>query len=204
MRIILLGLFSVTLARHLFSISNPRPPQQQVRKGRLTRQGAAEDLQPHTDAPVVEPGLRIDADVAGHHGDGQLVEDRDLLLTVSFKYLLMHKGGKAKSLRARLSRDKREIHSFHKVSLSNPQCWGGIRGGEEKWIRHGPCPQEAPIFWGSGERRRREYFDNLGEIYECPGTATELWDFQRRKGRGRPSGSRWRLNQPLDLWGGGF
>ena len=73
---------------------------------RPTWQRAAKDLHPQADAPVVEPGLRVYADVAGHHGDGQLVENGDLLFTVSFKYLGTHRG-KGRSFRARLSRDRR-------------------------------------------------------------------------------------------------
>lgn len=49
-------------------------------------QWAAQDLHPHTDAPIIKPGLRVYANVAGHHGDWQLIEHRGLLLTVSFKY----------------------------------------------------------------------------------------------------------------------
>lgn len=60
--------------------------------GGLTWQWAAQDLHPQTDAAVVKPGLRVDADVAGHHGDGQLVEHRNLLFAVSFEYLFMYKG----------------------------------------------------------------------------------------------------------------
>lgn len=58
----------------------------------LTRQQAAQDLHPHADAPVVEPGLWVYANVAGHHGDRQLVENRDLLFMVPFKDLFTHKG----------------------------------------------------------------------------------------------------------------
>lgn len=68
------------------------PALREVRGDTLTRQQAAEDLHPHADAPVVEPGLRVYADVAGHHGNRQLVENRDLLFTVPFKDLVMHKG----------------------------------------------------------------------------------------------------------------
>lgn len=57
------------------------------RADKPTWQRAAKDLHPQADAPVAEPGLRVDADVAGHHGHGQLVENGDLLLTVPFKYL---------------------------------------------------------------------------------------------------------------------
>lgn len=60
--------------------------------GKLTWQWAAQDLHPHTDAPIIKPGLRVYANVAGHHGDWQLIEHRGLLLTVSFKYLLTLKG----------------------------------------------------------------------------------------------------------------
>lgn len=60
--------------------------------GKLTWQWAAQDLHPHTDAPIIKPGLRVYANVAGHHGDWQLIEHRGLLLIVSFKYLLTLKG----------------------------------------------------------------------------------------------------------------
>lgn len=84
-------------------------------KDNLTWQRAAKDLHPHADAPVVKPGLRVDADVAGHHGDGQLVENRDLLFTVSFKYLFMHEGGKENLLELDHQGIKGSvIHSFHK------------------------------------------------------------------------------------------
>lgn len=78
--------------------TSPPPILQEGREDALTWQRAAEDLQPHADAPAVEPGLRVEADVPGHRGDGQLVENRDLLFTVSFEYLLMHEGGKERRL----------------------------------------------------------------------------------------------------------
>lgn len=97
MRKRLCGLFLFTLlAKHLCSVSTCPAGSM----GRLTWQRAAEDLHPQADAPIIEPGLWVYADVARHHGDGQLVEDRNLLFTVSFKYLLMHKGEKRESFRA--------------------------------------------------------------------------------------------------------
>lgn len=60
--------------------------------GKLTWQRAAQDLHPHADVPIIEPGLRVYANVAGDHGDWQLIEHRNLLLAVPFKYLLALKG----------------------------------------------------------------------------------------------------------------
>lgn len=53
----------------------------------LTWQGAAQHLQTHADATLLEPGLWVDADVTGHHGHGQLAENWDLLLAVPLEYL---------------------------------------------------------------------------------------------------------------------
>lgn len=68
-----------------------------MRKGKLTWQRAAQNLHPHADAAIIKPRLGVDANVACHQGDGQLVEDRDLLFTVAFKYLFMNKGKKGDS-----------------------------------------------------------------------------------------------------------
>ena len=58
------------------------------------------------------------ADVACHHGDGQLVQYRDLLFTVSFKYLFMHKGEKETLLELDYQVMKESvIHSVRKISL---------------------------------------------------------------------------------------
>lgn len=46
--------------------------------GAPTWQGAAQDLRPQADGAVLEPGLRVDADVAGHHRRGQQVQHRRL------------------------------------------------------------------------------------------------------------------------------
>ena len=64
----LLSLFLFVLAGHLLSIS--APTLQEAQEGELTWQWAAQDLHSHADAPVIKPGLRVYADVAGHHGDG--------------------------------------------------------------------------------------------------------------------------------------
>lgn len=40
---------------------------------KLTWQWAAQDLHPQADAPIIEPGLWIYTNVAGHHGDWQLI-----------------------------------------------------------------------------------------------------------------------------------
>lgn len=140
------GVILLVLARRLLPISPPIP--QEVREDTLTWQRAAEDLQPHADAPAVEPGLRVDADVAGHRGDGQLVENRDLLFTVSFKYLLMHKGGgKETPLELDYQGMKEsETHSCHKTSLGNTARVLGIKGKRQP-SRAWTCPQEVPISW---------------------------------------------------------
>lgn len=52
---------------------------------RLTRHGAAEDLQPHTQSAV--PALRDDSDVAGQHGLCQLIHDRNILIIASKEQL---------------------------------------------------------------------------------------------------------------------
>ena len=53
-----------------------------------TWHGAAKDLSPHTDAATVEPGARVDSNVACHHGCREHVQYWDLLLFVPYKYLL--------------------------------------------------------------------------------------------------------------------
>lgn len=87
----LLSLFLFALAGHLFCISTPTLQEAREGEVELTWQRAAQDLHSHADAPIIKPGPWVYADVAGHHGDRQLVENRDLLLTVSFKYLFMLK-----------------------------------------------------------------------------------------------------------------
>lgn len=52
---------------------------------RLTRHGAAQHLQPHTQRAV--PALRDDSDVAGQHGLRQLVHHRSVLIAVSEEQL---------------------------------------------------------------------------------------------------------------------
>lgn len=52
---------------------------------RLTRQGAAEDLQPHAQGAV--PALRDDPDVTGDHGLRQLVHHWSVLIAVSKEQL---------------------------------------------------------------------------------------------------------------------
>lgn len=117
MRKRLCGLFLFTLlAKHLSSTGVPS--LQEAQKGRPTWQRAAKDLHPHADAPIIEPGLGVYADVACHHGDGQLVQYRDLLFTVSFKYLFMHKGEKETLLELDYQVMKESvIHSVRKISL---------------------------------------------------------------------------------------
>ena len=51
----------------------------------LTRQGAAEHLDPHTQTAV--PALRDDPDVTGDYGLRQLVHHRSVLITVSKEQL---------------------------------------------------------------------------------------------------------------------
>ena len=58
---------------------------------RLTRQGAAKHLQPHTQCAV--PALRDDSDVAGHHRHCQLVHHWSVLITVSKEQLDRHERG---------------------------------------------------------------------------------------------------------------
>lgn len=59
----------------------------------LTWQGAAQDLEPHADAALLEPGTGVDADVPRHQRHGQHVQHWRLLLAVPFKNLARTNGG---------------------------------------------------------------------------------------------------------------
>lgn len=59
---------------------------------RFTREGAAQNLQPHAERAV--PALRDDSDVASHHGHGEPVHHGRFLITVCKEQLeIQVKGG---------------------------------------------------------------------------------------------------------------
>lgn len=70
----------------IFESCHTQPCQHELPKA-LTWQGAAQDLQPHADAALLEPGAGVDADVTRHQRHRQHVQHWDLLLAVPFKNL---------------------------------------------------------------------------------------------------------------------
>lgn len=84
--------------------------------GGLTRQRAAQDLQPHAQRAV--PALRDDPDVASQHGLGEPVHDRSVFVVVSEEQLneTGETGGRRFSGGAR--RRRRRLRSTHPVCVS--------------------------------------------------------------------------------------
>lgn len=107
--------------------------------GKLTWQRAAQDLHPHADAPIIEPGLRVYSNVAGNHGDWQLIEHRNLLLTVPFKYLLTLKGkeGAFKDLHPQRKDSQQFIHSLESYQAV---LMHAVNQGKKEEITPVPCP----------------------------------------------------------------
>ncbi len=58
----------------------------------VTWHRAAQDLRAHADSAAGVPGAWVDADVTGHHGFGEDVEDGNLFLSIRAEYLLRRAG----------------------------------------------------------------------------------------------------------------